>query len=132
MSRSNTKLIFGAFIGVAALLAFYFKLQQNGVAASQIDYYSGSILTNKSLPQWDPFNPIPLAPDRAVSIAAAFANSNRPSPISWQVDWIELRRASSDTAWFYRVALMEKADSYETMNVRVLLNGEIWKPMPAR
>ncbi|HWF20477.1 MAG TPA: hypothetical protein VG754_14495 [Verrucomicrobiae bacterium] len=99
------------------------------ILADTTEYYDSKPLKDKSLPDWAGTNAIPLSPEKAVRKAIDYANSQKAHPVNWDVDAVELRRYSSDSAWFYTITLTDrKSGAYEFKVVRVLLNGEIWKP----
>jgi hypothetical protein len=94
-----------------------------GQLASTSAWYP-SVLTNYTLPSWNPTNPIPFSPDKAV--IAAMKHANQKQPGSWRATRISLQRFTRSDPWFYIVTL--EGPSY--MNVHVLLNGDIWRPGP--
>lgn len=92
-----------------------------------IYYYSMAQLTNTTMSKWNPQLPIPLSPDKAVASAINYANSNRPKPLNWDVDSIELNQYSQ--FWFYAITLTDRqSGTYELDIIRILLDGDVWKP----
>lgn len=107
------------------------------VACNREDYRTGSTvtfsmgpLTNAVAPTWFPTNPIPLTPDKAVIIAEKYLNEKfGATNIYWEIEGIEIRRFGPATPWFYSIDLVNKSPASPPPEVvRVLLNGEVWKP----
>lgn len=95
--------------------------------APQADYYFPADLQVINLPRWDLTNAVPLSPDGAVQAAMKYGTELHPGIVAWDVDWISLDR-QADGIWSYNIFLIDRRSGrYSTANVRVLMDGRIWK-----
>jgi hypothetical protein len=96
------------------------------------EYYHPVDLKAMNLPKWNVTNAIPLTPDKAVLAAMRYASSKHPGVSSWDVDSIDLQNDTTPD-WTYTVTLTDrKSGRYEFEVVRVLMDGNIWKPTSQR
>jgi hypothetical protein len=92
-------------------------------------YYYPDDLKSRNLPVWEVTNAIPLTPDRAVLAATRYATSEHPDAAAWDVESIELRKEfGTINTWVYSVSLVEPKSGRREYDVRVLMDGSIWKP----
>jgi hypothetical protein len=109
------------------VLVLFELIPRTAVAGEKV-YYSLVQLTNSPVPVWNGTNAIPLNPDLAVKAAIKYANLNI-SETSWELDHLEIRRLSTETPWYYSISLTDgKSEPMQFETIRVLMNGEVWKP----
>jgi len=110
-----------------AVLALFDLIPRTATAGEKV-YYSLVQLTNSSVPVWNGTNSIPLNPDLAVKAAIKYANL-KVHEASWDLDHLEIMRLSAQTPWFYSISLTDrKSESMQFETIRVLMNGEVWRP----
>lgn len=119
----KTSQAFGA-VGLALLLASCSK-------PTTTAYYHPADLKSMKLPTWQVTNAIPLTPDQAVLAATRYLTPKHPDIAAWDVDSIDL--SHYDDIWTYRVSLIDRhSGRYESEYVRVLMDGNVWKPSSER
>jgi uncharacterized membrane protein YkoI len=116
-----------AYLLIFILIAFG---DASAAMADNTDYYYTEDIKIADMPHWNPTNTIPLTPDKAVIAAMVYANKMAKSNKSWDVDEISLEsNATRSDLWYYVIELVDrKSDENDVIIVRVLMNGEIWKP----
>jgi hypothetical protein len=84
-----------------------------------------------NLPVWQVTNAIPVTPDQAVAAATRYLAQKHPDIASWDVDSIDL--SHNDGLWTYRISVIDRhSGRYAVEDVRVLMDGNVWKPSPER
>ena len=86
-------------------------------------------LRGRSLPVWQVTNAIPLAPDKAVLAAIHHLASENPNTASWTAEEVRLEQLAE--TWVYTILLRDNGVKPRREVVRVLLDGQIWRPSPA-
>lgn len=95
------------------------------------EFYYTADLKNMSLPVWQVTNAIPVTPDQAVLAATRYLATKYPDIASWNLDSIDL--SNDQGAWVYRISLVDRHSSgINFESVRVLMDGNVWKPSPER
>jgi hypothetical protein len=116
----------------AALVGLVVLAAASCSKSGRTDYYYPADLKTMKLPTWDVTNAIPLTPDRAVLAATRYLNTKQPDIVSWDVDRIELSH-EFDSTWTYIISLTDRhSGRYDFEIVRVLMDGNVWKPSPER
>jgi hypothetical protein len=111
-------------IGLALLLA---SCSQSSTHSTI--YYYPDDLKSMNLPVWEVTNAIPLTPDRAVLAATRYATRQYSDITAWDVESIELRKQfGTSNTWVYSVSLVDPKSGRREYDVRVLMDGNIWKP----
>jgi len=96
------------------------------------EYFYPADLKAMNLPVWKGTNAMPLTPDQAVLAAMRHLSAKHPNITTWDVDSIDLRK-EFDTTWTYSISLTDRGSGrYEFEDVRVLMDGNIWKSTTER
>jgi hypothetical protein len=100
-------------------------------SSSRTEYYYPADLKSMNLPVWQVTNAIPVTPDQAVAAATRYLSPKHPDIASWDVENIDL--SNSVGAWVYQISLIDRhSGRYDFESVRVLMDGNVWKPSPER
>jgi len=111
-------------IGMALLL-----VSCSRSSSDRVIYYYPDDLKSRNLPVWEVTNAIPLTPDRAVLAATRYAAGEHSDVAVWDVENIALQKqfGTIDT-WVYSISLIDPKSGRREWDVRVLMDGSIWKP----
>lgn len=89
--------------------------------------YQASDLETKNLPAWDVTNAIPITPDKAILSALSYVDNKVKTKHIWVVETINLYKVNG--VWLYDIFMVDREPGHsESEFVRVLMNGEVWKP----
>lgn len=125
--------VWGCIITIAFICLLAVYLDREGIVEFRkqpgVEYYYPADLQAMHLPAWDLTNRIPLSPDIAVVTAMHYASEQHATVVSWEIDRISLENMGGKGIWFYDVLLIDrKSGNYTTSDVRVLMDGNIWRP----
>jgi hypothetical protein len=125
--------IWGLIATLPLLYLLCVYLDSQGIVAFRrhpgVDYYYPADLEKMNLPSWHLSNSIPLSPDAAARAAMHYATEKHPEVTTWDADRISLEKWGSSGTWTYQIGLVDRqSGGYVDEEVRVLMDGSIWKP----
>jgi hypothetical protein len=117
---------------VLIVIGIYNLMNSEWAPGASVKYYTPADLTTMGLPAWHLTNAVPLSPDQAIGSACRYATKQHPGVSNWDVDRIELVRETDDI-WTYHAFLVDRGTGrYETEDIRILMNGNVWEPKSGR
>ena len=96
---------------------------------ADVEYYVVADLKKLGLPTWNQTNNLPLTPELAIKAALAEVQSRYSNTTGWKVKHLELEWQVDDI-WVYNVTLTGPPGAHEML--RVMMNGEVWRPKKGR
>lgn len=99
---------------------------------SSVEHYTPSELKRLNLPIWKLTNSVPLSPDDAIVIAFRELGARHPNITRWDVERVEIVK-EIDGIWIYLIDATDRTSGGMAFeSIRVLMNGEVWKPVSNR